>query len=66
MDNLNRILDITLLNFADINVTVGQALGLVIPALVGALLVLWSTRRIVSALHRRDVHVNGSISIGGS
>lgn len=53
MDTLNKFLDITLLNFANTSITVGQVIEVVLAALLGSLLVLWANRALASYLTKR-------------
>ena len=53
MDTLNAFLDITLLDFADTSITVGQVIEVVLAALLGSLLVLWANRALASYLTKR-------------
>ena len=53
MDNLNDFLDITLLDFADTSITIGQVIEVVLTILLGSLLVLWVTRVLKNHLTKR-------------
>ena len=53
MDKLNSFLDTALLNFADTSITVGQVIGVVLAALIGTLLVIWSTRFLAGYLTKQ-------------
>ena len=53
MDTLNAFLDITLLDFADTSITVGQVIEVVLAALLGSLLVLWANRALGRYLAKR-------------
>ena len=53
MDSLNAFLDITLLDFADTSITVGQVIEVVLAALLGSLLVLWANRALGRYLAKR-------------
>ena len=53
MDSLNAFLDITLLDFADTSITIGQVIEVVLAALLGSLLVLWATRALGRYLAKR-------------
>ena len=53
MDALNQIFDITLLQFADTTITVGQVVGVVLLVLGGSLFVVWSTRLLGNSLRKK-------------
>ena len=55
MDALNQIFDITLLQFADTTITVGQVVGVVLLVLGGSLFVVWSTRLLGNSLRKKIV-----------
>lgn len=44
MNKLNEFLDITLLDFADTSITVGQVIEVVLAVVLGSLFVIWSAR----------------------
>lgn len=44
MDKVNKLLDTTLLDFADITITVGQVFAVILLLLLGSLAVMWGTR----------------------
>lgn len=53
MDKLNKFLDISLLDFADISITIGQVIEVVLAALLGSFFVIWGTRSLVRYLTKR-------------
>jgi small-conductance mechanosensitive channel len=53
MDKLNDFLDITLLDFSDTLITIGQVIEVVLTILLGSLLVLWVTRVLKNHLTKR-------------
>jgi small-conductance mechanosensitive channel len=53
MDKLNNFLDITLLDFADTSITVGQVITVVLTVLLGSLFVIWVTRALRNHLTKR-------------
>jgi small-conductance mechanosensitive channel len=53
MENINEFLDISLLNFADTAVTIGQVLKVVTFVLLAALFMLWSARWLDSYLQKK-------------
>ena len=53
MENINEFLDISLLNFADTTVTIGQVLKVVTFVLLAALFMLWSARWLDSYLQKK-------------
>jgi len=53
MEKINEFLDISLLNFADTTVTIGQVLEVVTFVLLAALFMLWSARWLDSYLQKK-------------
>jgi len=53
MNKINKFLDITLLSFADISITVGQVIGVVLTVLLGSLFVIWASRALSRYLAKR-------------
>ncbi|MEP0201303.1 MAG: mechanosensitive ion channel domain-containing protein [Halioglobus sp.] len=56
MDALNTFFGITLLEFADTSITVGQVVGVVLLVLGGSLFVVWSARFLGNSLRKKIVN----------